>query len=160
MPEQMKLSGAAAGSLLIAGILRRAGIEVLETMFFDEAVAAPCEHGWIASAASVRLAFEGSQSGEFLLSAEAEVARSITPAFLGIEPEEVAEGQSSQVLLELANILCGAVLSRLWPEANLRLGVPELAAARPIDPVLHECFLLPEGRLSVSIRMEDPGEPR
>lgn len=153
MSEEMQLSEASVDPDF-AGILSRAGAEVLETMFFDEAVSAPCDHGWIASAASVRLAFEGSHCGAFLLSVAPEVARSITPAFLGIDPEEVVEGQSSQVLLELANILCGSVLSRLWPESELTLNAPELIqAGGPLDGALHECFLLPEGTLSVSIRL-------
>jgi hypothetical protein len=154
MFEQMQSSDAAAVEPDFAGTLSRVGAEVLETMFFDEAVAAPCEHGWIPSAASVRLAFEGSHCGVFLLSVAPEVAQSITPAFLGIEPEEVTEGQSSQVLLELANILCGSVLSHLWPDSDLKLGAPELIQVEgPIEDALHECFQLTEGMLSVSIRV-------
>jgi hypothetical protein len=137
-----------------AATLSRVGAEVLETMFFDEAVPAPCDHGWIPSAAAVCLVFEGSHRGQFLLNVAPGVARSITPAFLGIDPDEVLEGQSSQVLLELANILCGSVLSHLWPDSELRLGAPELLeAAGPVEDAWHECFRLPEGMLSVSIRL-------
>ena len=154
MSEQLQPADARAAAPDFAGTLSRVGAEVLETMFFDEAVAAPCEHGWIPSAASVRLPFEGSHCGEFLLSVAPEVARSIAPAFLGIELEEVTEGQSSQVLLELANILCGSVLSHLWPDSDLRLGGPEpIQADGPIEDSLHECFRLTEGMLSVSIRV-------
>jgi hypothetical protein len=153
MSEQLQLSDTAAVEPDFAGTLRRVGAEVLETMFFDEAVPAPCDHSWIPSAASVRLAFEGSHCGEFLLSVAPQVARSITPAFLGIEPEEVSEGQSSQVLLELANILCGSVLSQLWPDSELMLEEPQqIQVRRPIGGSLHECFLLPEGMISVSLR--------
>ena len=154
MSEQLEPADTKAASPDFAGTLSRVGAEVLETMFFDEALPAPCEHGWIPSAASVRLAFEGSRCGEFLLSVAAEVAQSITPAFLGVEPEEVTEGQSSQVLLELANILCGSVLSHLWPDSDLKLGGPELIQVEgPIEDALHECFQLTEGMLSVSIRV-------
>ena len=154
MPEQLEPADTTAAGPDFAGTLSRVGAEVLETMFFDEALPAPCEHGWIASAASVRLAFEGSHCGVFLLSVAPEVAQSITPAFLGIEPEEVTEGQSSQVLLELANILCGSILSHLWPNSDLNLGGPELIQVEgPIEDALHECFQLTEGMLSVSIRV-------
>ena len=154
MSEQLQSSDTAAAGPDFAGTLSRVGAEVLETMFFDEAVPAPCEHGWIPSAASVCLTFEGSHCGEFLLSVAPEVARSITPAFLGIDPEEVSEGQSSQVLLELANILCGSVLSHLWPDSELTLQEPEqMQVDGPIEDALHQCFLLPEGMLAVSIRM-------
>jgi CheY-specific phosphatase CheX len=154
MSELLEPADAAAAGPDFTGTLSRVGAEVLETMFFDEALPSPCEHGWIRSSASVRLAFEGSHRGMFLLSVASEVAQSITPAFLGIEPDEVTEGQSSQVLLELANILCGSVLSHLWPDSDLKLGGPELIQAEgPIEGALHECFQLTEGMLSVSIRV-------
>lgn len=153
MSEKLESPGTEANPDF-AGTLSRVGAQVLETMFFDEAVVSPCDHDWILSAPSVRLAFEGSHCGEFRMSVAPGVARSITPAFLGIDPEEVTEGQSSQVLLELANILCGAVLSQLWPDSDLRLGPPEaIQADGPIKDALHECFLLTEGMLSVSIRL-------
>src|SRR5579864_7390727 len=153
MSEQVESPGGVAAEPDFSGTLSRVSAEVLETMFFDEAVPTPCDHGWISSAASVRLPFEGSHCGEFLLSVSPQVARSIAPAFLAVEPEEVTEGQSSQVLLELANILCGSVLSRFWPDSDLALGEPELIqAAEPIGGSLHECFLLPEGMISVSLR--------
>ena len=154
MSDQMQLSEAGGVDIDSSEVLSRVGAQVLETMFFDEAVATACNHAWIASAASVRLVFEGSHRGQFLLSVASEVARSIAPAFLGIDPEEVVEEQSNQVLLELANILCGSVLSRLWPESDLTLEAPEsIQAAGPLEHALHKCFLLPEGMLSVSIRV-------
>ena len=153
MPEQLQ-SPRLAGNRDFSDILRRVGAEVLETMFFDEALAAACEHGWVPAAASIRLAFEGSHRGQFLLSVSPEVARSISPAFLGVDPEEVTEAQSGQVLLELANILCGSMLSQLWPDSELKLGPPEpVQVEGPIEAALHECFLLTEGMLSVSIRL-------
>ncbi len=39
--------------------LGRVSAEVLETMFFTEAVAVECEHGWLADAVSVRVDFDG-----------------------------------------------------------------------------------------------------
>jgi hypothetical protein len=153
MSEQLEASGGVSAGPDFSAILSRVTAEVLETMFFDEPAPAPCDHGWIPTAASVLMAFEGSHCGEFLLSVSGGVARSITPAFLGVEPEEVTEGQNHQVLLELANILCGSVLSQLWPDSELKLGAPELTQVQgPIEEALHECFLLPEGMLSVSIR--------
>jgi hypothetical protein len=172
MLEQIKASGEIAAGPDFLGTLSRVTAEVLETMFFDQPVPAPWEHGWIPSAALVRLPFEGSHCGLLLLSVSPPMARSIAPAFLGIEPDEVTETQSSQVLLELANILCSSVLSQLWRDCDLRLGPPELIQAeghiqverpiqveapiqveRPIEDVLHECFVLTEGMLSVSIRV-------
>jgi len=160
MPEHLHPSNVVAADPDISGILTRIGAEVLETMFFDEAVATPCDHSWIPSAASVSVAFEGSHYGEFLLSVSPEVARSITPSFLGVDLEDVADGQGSQVLLELANILCGSVLSHLWPESDLRLAAPELIRAeRAIEDIAHQCFVLQEGMLAISIRKCRPDGP-
>ena len=154
MSEQTLPCSAFAEDSDPAATLKRVGAAVLETMFFDEAVATRCDHGWIASAPSVRLTIAGSYCGEFLLSVSPEVARSIAPAFLGIDPEEISDSQKSQVLLELANILCGSVLSQLQPDSDLMLGAPEpIELDEPVHEALHQCFLLPEGMLSVSIRM-------
>ena len=65
-----------------------------------------------------------------------------------------------QVMQELSNILCGALLSHLWPESKLALAPPELAAWEEwphqelaSQIVLHRCFLLPEGMLALSVRL-------
>jgi CheY-specific phosphatase CheX len=153
MPEQV-LSAGTPSQLDFPVVLRRVFADVLEIMFFEEAVDTSCEHGWIASARSVRLAFDGSHCGEFLLSVAPEVAQSIAPAFLGIESEETTDEQCAQVLRELANILCGSVLSQLWPDADLSLAVPEpIRFEESTADALHACFLLPQGKLSVSIRV-------
>jgi hypothetical protein len=154
MHEELQTSATMSPEPDFAGTLTRVGAEVLATMFFDEALPAPCDHGWIPAAASVRVAAEGAHCGEFRLNVSHEVWRSIVPAFLGIEPEEVTEAQSIQVLLELANILCGSILSQLWPDSDLTLRAPEMVGPeRPMEGALHECFHLTEGMLSISILM-------
>jgi CheY-specific phosphatase CheX len=130
--------------------------EVLETMFFTEAELANCGHTWLGSAACARILFEGSHFGEMLLGVSAEAADVIAASFLGLDPEELTEAQRGQVIQELTNILCGAILSRLWPESKLALSSPELTAwqewASAGGP-LHRCFQLPEGMLAISIRL-------
>jgi len=127
---------------------------VLETMFFEEAVETACQHAWIESALSVKVQFNGSHRGEFLMSVSAGAAQCIACGFLGIDPEELLEGQCGQVLLELTNILCGAVMSRLFPESSLNLDPPEAVPSGAVpSPSIHRCFQLPDGPVAVSIQM-------
>jgi CheY-specific phosphatase CheX len=132
---------------------RRVAAEVLETMFFTEAERAPCEHAWIESAACARIGFEGSHRGEMLLAVSNEAADPIAASFLGLDPSELTEAERGQVIAELANILCGAMLSQLWPESTLALSSPELGAWVEWPDALHHCFTLPEGMLAISIRL-------
>ncbi len=129
--------------------------EVLETMFFTAAEAAACEHGRLAGAPTARIGFEGSHRGEMLLGVSVEAADPIAASFLGLEAEELTDAQRGQVIQELANILCGALLSRLWPESTLALSSPELTGWEdwPPEGTLHRCFLIPEGMVAISVRL-------
>lgn len=134
--------------------LSRVAAEVLETMFFTEAAPAECEHGWLPDAVAVRVDFDGSHSGEMWLALTPAGIPSIASAFLGVEPEETGEEQRAQVILELANILCGAVLSSLWPESRLLLDAPKSTPWECSDEgVWHCCLALDEGALAISIRL-------
>ena len=99
---------------------------MLETMFFTEAELAPCEHAWLGRRPCARIRFEGSHFGEMLLGVSAEAADPIAASFLGLDPMELTDAQRGQVIQELTNILCGAMLSHLWPESQLLLSSPEL----------------------------------
>jgi hypothetical protein len=143
-------------------VLDRVGAEVLETMFFSEAVVTPCGHAWLERATSVRVVFAGSHFGEIFLSVSMEAERSIASGFLGLNEEETTGSQGGQVISELANIFCGAVMSSLWPESSLNLDSPELTGSpRHEAGAMHRCFILPEGMLAVSIHLSDgPVVPR
>jgi CheY-specific phosphatase CheX len=138
--------------------VRRVAAEVLETMFFTEAEEAPCDHIWLEIACCARIHFEGSHFGEMLLGVSVEATDPIAASFLGIETEELTDALRGQMVQELANILCGAMLSRLWPESTLALSSPELSGwlAWPAGGTLHCCFATPEGRLAISIRLSQP----
>ena len=138
-----------------ADIVRSVAAEVLETMFFTEAEPCRCEHAWLPSAACAGARFTGSHLGEMLLAMSADAAVPIAASFLGLEPMELTEGQRGQVLQELTNILCGAMLSRIWPQSKLAIAAPELTGWKewPEAPVLHRCFVIPEGKLAISIRL-------
>jgi CheY-specific phosphatase CheX len=152
MPEQLQQDGVADQHQEFADVVVRVAAQVLETMFFEEAVPTPCDHAWLSTAVSVHVSFEGSHQGEFLLSVSPDTARTIASGFLGLDPEEMTGTQPGDVILELANILCGALMSTLWPESVLSLGTPELASAEhAFLGAMHCCFSLPDGMVAVSI---------
>jgi hypothetical protein len=136
-------------------VLQHVAAEVLETMFFTEAELADCEHEWLGAASSARLGFEGSHFGEMLLGVAEEAVDPIAASFLGLDPAELTDAERGQVIQELANILCGAMVSHLWPESRLSIASPELAAWQewPAEGTLHRCFAIPEGKLAISIRL-------
>jgi hypothetical protein len=138
---------------------RRVASEVLETMFFTEAEVVACDHGWMEIAPCARIRFDGSHSGEMLLGVSVEAADPIAASFLGLDPMELTEAQRGQMVQELSNILCGAMLSQLWPESTLALSGPELTAwpEWPSQGTLHRCLALPEGMLAISIRLTPSG---
>jgi|SRR5579863_268460 len=134
--------------------------EALETMFFTEAETATCEHAWLQTAACARIQFSGSHFGGMLLGVSAEAVEPIAASFLGLDAAELTTTQRDQVIQELCNILCGAMLSRLWPESTLALSSPELTAWQDwtsgpgkAEDGLHNCFAIPEGMLAISIRL-------
>jgi CheY-specific phosphatase CheX len=135
--------------------------EVLETMFFTEAERVSCDHLWLATAPCAYLHFAGSHSGEMLLGVSAEAADPIAASFLGLDPVELTDMQRGQVIQELSNILCGALLSHLWPDSKMALASPELSAWRdwPGQGALHHCFALPEGMLAISFRLTSTRPP-
>jgi CheY-specific phosphatase CheX len=154
MPEQLQQLSPADEAPEFGAVVARVAAEVLETMFFEEAVPSACEHAWLARAVSAQLSFDGSHCGEFLLSVSPDTARSIAAGFLAVDPEEMSGTQTGEVILELANILCGALMSTLWPESNLSLGTPELVSAGHRFPeATHCCFSLPEGQVAVSVEL-------
>ena len=60
------------------------------------------------------------------LKTEFDKAKAVAADFLGEDPESLSDRQSTEVTLELANMICGAVLSRIESSATFRLGTPQI----------------------------------
>jgi Chemotaxis phosphatase CheX len=159
MPDETVEIPVAGEDAVLKGALALVAGEVLETMFFSEVTPAECEHSWLESAVAVQVTFDGSHWGDMWLAVGEEAVPELASAFLGLDLGEAGEMESSQVMLELANILCGSILSSLWPESSLQLDPPKQAAwGCSGDGVWHCCLMLPEGRLAISIRLlKKPG---
>ncbi len=109
--------------------------EVLERMFFLEAATAPEPAPRDAEAVmEARLTFDGEPPGSLRLRVTAQAARAISADFLGVGEREVADRQIGEVVCELANMICGSVLSRVESAVTFRLSAPEIVTnPSPVD---------------------------
>jgi CheY-specific phosphatase CheX len=120
----------------VQAVLAESVESVLERMFFVDAAGeavgeSPCD-----PVLAVRVPFEGDPCGWLILAVSLSVARSIAADFLAAEDQALSPGEVQDVVCELANMICGASLSRLESETTFRLGVPEIIPdhARPVPP--------------------------
>jgi CheY-specific phosphatase CheX len=141
-------------------MLSDSAVEVLESMFFtslaEEGVPCGDLHGPCISA---RLSFRGNPPGRFGVRTPPKTALTIAANFLGLEEDALTESQIGEVICELANMLCGSVLSRLEKESRFELSGPELD---PPETGCPECFTawrvleLEEGPLGMWLELEQP----
>jgi len=129
-------------------------VDVLEKMFFisilDETPdAAPLA---VREEIAVRVGFEGKPSGSLTLLLNRLVARSIAGDFVGVEPEELSDSQVGEVMCELANMICGSVLSRVESAVTFRLGAPEIVAAGQPPPSA-AIYSVPLGPAPITVAM-------
>jgi CheY-specific phosphatase CheX len=138
-------------------VLHESVDEVLEKMFFirslGDSVGASGGPEIIA-----HLTFEGRPSGSFTLRAGWAAARSITADFLGMEEVELSESQVSEVVCELANMICGCALSRLECDFQFRLGMPVLLTSAPQvgGVAVSRAVELYNGAIAVTMNIEEP----
>jgi CheY-specific phosphatase CheX len=146
---------------------------VLETMFFSIPLG-PAEPETGAAVLEARLAFHGRPSGILGVRLSAASARILAAGFLGEDEETLTDAQPGEVVCELANMLCGSLVSRLESEESFDLSSPELvpagsladagseplttarqsAQAASVVRVFSESFELENGILSVTLQLE------
>ena len=134
--------------------LRESVVEVLEKMFFVEAITdlAP-EIAAQSPAVLVALQFDGNPPGVFRMSLARTAAALIAADFLGEDPESLTVPQVEEVAKELANMICGAVLSRIESRVTFRLAAPELVTQDAISGTV--CTVeTGSGMLTAGIDME------
>jgi len=138
--------------------LKACAEEVLESMFFTSPLSEPVPGG--RSRLDLILAqvtFRGTASGRFGVGCSMDAARSLTAAFLGMESDTVAEQQCGEVICELANMLCGSVLSRMEPGGRFDLMTPEIEppGCLPETVTASRIFQLEEGALLTWLLFEE-----
>lgn len=110
--------------------------EVLETMFFT-GVYGPAQAAAAAAEPRVaaRLSFEGTPSGALTLSVSEPAMRALTANFLASDQDDaLPSSQLGCVVCELANMICGSLLSRVKTEEHFRLSAPELLPEGAVCP--------------------------
>lgn len=144
---------------IVRQALRDSVDDVLEKMFFLQTLGESPDPEPDGSTAidelAVRVAFQGEPSGSLVLRLTPVAARQIAADFLGAEEAEVSDLRTVEVVRELANMICGSVLSRVESATTFRLGAPEIVppseqtAAGPLS--IRYAVELSTGRLSVNI---------
>jgi CheY-specific phosphatase CheX len=112
----------------IRAALSSAVADVLERMFFLEGLPEAPEPAGGSETVTVHLTFDGDPPGCFEMRLARPAANTIAADFLGEDAGSLTDEQSADVTLELANMICGAVLSRIESRAAFRLGTPQIVA--------------------------------
>jgi CheY-specific phosphatase CheX len=139
-------------------MLSTAAEQVLETMFFT-AVYGPAPEGEPADTPrfAARLGFEGTPSGALTIGISQPAAHTLAGNFLAVEEEEgLTDAQVGGVVCELANMICGALLSRVEGEEHFRLSSPELVPDTSPAACQHRRSLdLGDGTLDLWLAVEN-----
>jgi hypothetical protein len=128
--------------------------QVLETMFFTgvEAVAEQTSFACDETIART-VRFEGPPNGEFCVGLPHQTAAALASSFLGLDPEEISTSDCEQIAEELANMICGSVLSHYAPQGSFHLeGIESSACERECDFCVS--LELPEGGLNICARID------
>jgi len=145
----------------IGAALHQASVEVLEKMFFVDARSLPGEirppDGW---GLVVEVAFDGALPGRLRLHLSDGAAAGIAVNFLGEDPSGVSPRQAMEVAAELANMICGSVLSSIESSAAFRLSTPRvLGAGEAGPPPPATCCALDTGHGSLMVSMATDSSP-
>jgi len=127
-------------------------------MFFLEVLGEVAEPPPQPETVTVQVSFEGDPPGYFQMRIARAAANTVAADFLGEDLESLTDRQSTDVTLELANMICGATLSRIESRAAFRLGSPEVVADDTVERKSGEdtrCTVeTASGALTVAIQME------
>ncbi len=142
----------------VAESLAAAASDVLETMFFCSVLGEVPVGAALPEAVAARLPFNGARSGAFGVRLTEGAAQVIAAGFLAEEANEPTREQAAEVVCELANMMCGSVLSRLDRGAHFDLGSPALVepAALSAPGTVCRAFDIGDGEVAVFLRMDDP----
>ena len=128
--------------------------EVLETMFFA-GVQEAGEAGLPSEMMAARVPFEGREPGTVEIRISDAGARTLAASFLGEEEVLLTRVQLEQVLRELANMICGAIVSNAEFGGIVGLGSPEFACPAEHDvaesPAAAKDFFVENEMLSVLV---------
>ena len=142
---------------IVANSLAAAAADVLETMFFSSVIGdGPATAELPAEAVAARLGFSGARSGTFAVRLSEGAAQVIAANFLAEEAGEPTRQQVQEVICELANMMCGSVLSRLDRGAHFDLGQPAMvdAAEVAVPAAVSRAFDIGDGEVAMFLTMD------
>jgi CheY-specific phosphatase CheX len=132
---------------------------VLETMFFTASLG-PAEAVAGVPVLEARVSFLGIPSGILSVRLSEASARMLAAGFLGEDEDLLTDSESRQVVCELANMLCGTLVSKLQTKGTFDQAAPKLIAAADQNDFGHEAFLagqqscaLENGALTVTLHL-------
>jgi CheY-specific phosphatase CheX len=112
----------------VSHAIEAAVADVLERMFFAEAFPGETEPAGAfgPNPVTAALSFRGQLSGRLTVVVSACSARRLTADFLGLDASDQVSGEAARdVAAEMANMICGAVLSRVSSQGCFDLTSPE-----------------------------------
>jgi CheY-specific phosphatase CheX len=152
--------------LALADALAISVADVLEKMFFVRSLGEGEESAGEPEIVA-RLTFEGSPPGSLTLRVTARAARSIAADFLGADEPDLAAREVEEVICELANMICGSVLSRVESDSIFRLDTPKIIPAEEDRPegtearsTASQTLEISRGVLVATIQMEGTAWPK
>jgi CheY-specific phosphatase CheX len=101
---------------------------VLETMFFESAETAPAND--LESLIWFAVGYSGVAAGTAYLGVRPQAARELSAAFSGEDPA-AWDGDPAAAMMEMANMICGGVLSRIEPDGYFDLDSPRRCGPPP-----------------------------
>jgi CheY-specific phosphatase CheX len=146
-----------------AGLIPECSSEVLESMYFTSVLGSlsldslPEDVEEPDAYLAFNLQFAGDISGRFGLRLAAAVARNLTANFLGEQDSDLSSEEVSEVIGELANMLCGSVMSRVEGEHSFALTHPEpgMPSAPGMGDVLTSTLDTDSGTIAVWVSIEE-----
>jgi len=139
----------------LARVIEASAAEVLETMFFTPVLDEPEPASATPAVLCASLTFAGDPPGILQIDIAEAAARNLAADFLGSDASEVSAERAQEVACELANMLCGSILSRVEPNAHFDLSSPEPVDRLRGKQAVSRQLYLPSGTLMVSVQLGD-----
>ncbi|HIJ90262.1 MAG: chemotaxis protein CheX [Desulfobulbaceae bacterium] len=112
--------------------------EVFETMFFTflEPLEEAPGKGELGCGRFIEatISYSGGSNGNFLFYFPWELAKNITVNFLGVDEDEVRDGQLKDTAAETANMAIGSLLGKLDPGGKASLAIPQARLLAEFSP--------------------------
>jgi len=138
-------------------LMLEAARDILEMMFFASPESSEVPEPWPGALLTAELRFDGALAGGFRIHIEKDCARALAGNFSGaFDPAEMDAKATVGVLCELANMVCGATLSRLEPDSIFNLSSPQPVESGPAELCdgVQQWLRLDEGLIGLELYLE------